>query len=130
MADRLPQYMADLANAVPTDVVKSLVSDFRRGPASLGGSTATVQVVGAGRVIDGDDVKRGTTSQNGWVEAPSTSNWKPPGLSIMDAMMDQQDAIDRAARARELAEAARNLRALAEAEQALEAKPEPKGSGK
>jgi hypothetical protein len=73
-------------------------------------SPATVVPVGAGRVIDGGDgaAHRGS----GWTEPPSIDNWRAPGLEHMDRMMDQQDAIDRAARARELGEAARIAKQL------------------
>jgi hypothetical protein len=73
-------------------------------------SPATVVPVGAGRVIDGGDGAKHRGS--GWTEPPSIDNWRPPGLEAMDRMMDTQDAIDRAARARELAEAARITKQL------------------
>jgi hypothetical protein len=31
----------------------------------------------------------------GWTNPPSVADWKPPGLSVMDRMVDAQDAIDR-----------------------------------
>lgn len=34
--------------------------------------------------------------KGGWVDPPSVADWKPPGLNVMDRMMDAQDAIDRA----------------------------------
>jgi hypothetical protein len=111
---KLEEWQRDLIANVGDKLIADIVADNRSRP-STGGSMIPnkVTVVGAGRVIDGDDVKRGTT---GWQPAPSIDNWKPPGLEAMDRMMDQQDAIDRAARARELAEAAAVIRALIEAE--------------
>jgi hypothetical protein len=116
MAD-LPEYMRDLINAVPTDVVRDIVNDFRSyNPSPAMGAASKVTPVGAGRVIDGDDVKRGTTGSHGWVTPPQVDSWKPPGLREMDAMLDQQDMLDRAARAKELMEAALVQRALKETE--------------
>jgi hypothetical protein len=71
-------------------------------------SAATVVPVGAGKTASGDD----GAAHRGWVETKSIDDWRPPGLEHMDRMMDQQDAIDRAARARELAEAARIAKQL------------------
>ena len=114
--ERLPEWARDLARNVDDKQVRDLVSDFRNYSVSPGPPLPKVTVVGAGRVIDGDDVKRGTTNSNGWQPAPSIDNWRPPGLSAMDAMMDQADALDKAERVRKLAEAAAALRALASAE--------------
>jgi hypothetical protein len=60
--------------------------------------------------------------RSGWVDAPKVDNWRPPGVDIMDRMMDQQDAIDRAERIRQLAEAA----AVQRAEAALKEQPKEK----
>jgi hypothetical protein len=87
-----------MEQACDTKTLQAIVEDNRASYPSL---TAKVSVVGAGRVVGGDDGARG------WAEVPSIDNWKPDGLAIMDAMVDQQDAIDKAARVRELAEAAR-----------------------
>jgi hypothetical protein len=40
--------------------------------------------------------------RRGWVEPPKVADWRAPGLEIMDRMMDQQDALDRAERERKL----------------------------
>jgi len=93
LQERLPEWQRDLAAAVPDKAVKDLVNDFRRGPPPAG-----------------EEVQRGT----GWTEPPKVDQWKPPGLEHMDRMMDAQDAIDRAARARELIEATAIQRAQAE----------------
>jgi hypothetical protein len=52
---------------------------------------------------------------HGWTEPPSTDNWRAPGIDIIDRLVDQQDALDLVARARELAEA-HHARSLVEAE--------------
>jgi hypothetical protein len=39
----------------------------------------------------------------GWQEPASVDNWRPPGEAAFNRMMDQQDALDRVERARELA---------------------------
>jgi hypothetical protein len=115
MADKLPEWARDLVKNVDDKAVRDIVNDLRSyNPSPSQGAAAKVTVQGAGRVIDGDDVKRGTTGQHGWVKPPQVDQWKPPGLEAMDAMMDQQDAIDKAARAKQLIEAAAQLKALEE----------------
>jgi hypothetical protein len=127
MANQLPEWMRDCVSVVDDKLMRQIVEDFKRGPAAPGPTLPKVNVVGAGTVVDGGDGAK-HTPHRGWSEPPKVDNWKPPGLSVMDAMMDQQDAIDRAARARELAEAARHLRELAEAEAKLTSA--PKGTQK
>jgi hypothetical protein len=119
---RLEEFERDLVANVGDKAVRDIVNDFRNyqvGPSA--GPAHKVRLEGVGVVQTGDDgVKhRPPNTSSGWSEPKSIDSWKPPGLSIMDAMLDQQDAIDRAARARELAEAARHLRELAEAEAKL-----------
>jgi hypothetical protein len=77
----------EASRAVPTDVVRDLVSDFRRGvsqPSSIVGAP-TVQ-----------RKQKGT----GWSEPLPLSN--PPGVDLADRLMDQQDQIDRIRRERML----------------------------
>ena len=77
----------EASRAVPTDLVRDLVSDFRRGvsqPSSIA-SPPTVQ-----------HKKPGT----GWSEPLPLSN--PPGVDLADRLMDQQDRIDRLRRERML----------------------------
>jgi hypothetical protein len=38
----------------------------------------------------------------GWTNCPKVDDWKPPGLAIMDQLMDHQDALDRRERERKL----------------------------
>jgi hypothetical protein len=109
---KLPEYMRDLVGAVPDKMVKDLVNDFRSyNPHPAQDPNAKVVPQGAGRVVTaGDTVAHGGS---GWVEAPKVDNWRPPGIDLMDRMMDQADAIDRAQRIRALAEAAAVQRAEA-----------------
>jgi hypothetical protein len=111
------QWAKDLQSAVGTDVVKQLVADFRNyqvGPSQ--GPAGKVTVQGAGTVQTGTDGAKHTPhqEQGGWVKPPQVDQWKPPGLSVMDRMMDQADALDKAARAKQLIEAAAQLKALEE----------------
>jgi hypothetical protein len=125
MVDRLPEYMRDLIKAVPDDVVRSLVEDFRTYKISPAQDpSAKVTPVGAGKVVDGGEGVRGGNG-SGWVEAPRVDSWRPPGIDAIDAMCDAQDARDRVERIRHLAEAAAVRRAEAEL-----LKEEPKPSEK
>jgi hypothetical protein len=107
-----------MQSAVDTKLVQDIVNDNR--PAPRAAPSSTVTVVGSGRVQDfdygpayrpyvppkEDNAPAAERSGSGWVKPPSIDNWRAPGLEHMDRMMDAQDAIDRAARARELAGAA------------------------
>jgi hypothetical protein len=114
---RSPEYMRDLEQAVPTDLVKQVVEDFRsynpapRSP--LNSPPATANPVDAAPAKTGSDGPVASTG-TGWAESPQVKNWKPPGLELMDRMMDQQDAIDRAERIRQLAKATAVQRAEVE----------------
>jgi hypothetical protein len=101
----IPQWQLDMARAVGDDLMRSIVEDHRRGPPSPGSSStpSNVTVVGSPRVVSGND----GVAHGGWREPPSIDKWKPPGLEIMDRVADHFAAIDRAERARQLAEAAR-----------------------
>ena len=131
---RLPEWQRDLINNVPDHLVKAIAADFRSyNPHPAQDPSARVSVQGAGVVKTGDvgpqhrpiDTEA-TTDRSGWREPPKIDNWKPPGLEHMDRMMDQQDAIDRAARVRELAAAAAVQRAMNPAEPKEQ---EPKARG-
>jgi hypothetical protein len=110
-------WMRDAQRVADDKLVADIVNDFRsynpapRSP--LNQPPQTVVPVGAGKVVDGSDapVASGGT---GWADSPQIRDWRPPGLEHMDRMMDAQDAIDRAARARELIEASAIQRAEAE----------------
>jgi hypothetical protein len=121
MTDKLPEWAADLARCVDDKLMRDIVSDGRAHQAviSRGGNTAATN----------REAERGT----GWRESPQVDSWKPPGVEHCDRLMDQADMIDKAEKARQLMEAAKNLKALREAEEELEAEkldPEPKGSEK
>jgi hypothetical protein len=125
---KLEEWQRDLVSNVGDKAVSDLVSDFRNysiGPSQ--GPAAKVTVQGAGVVKDADPGPA-YRPYAGWVEAPKVDQWKPPGLSVMDSMMDAQDAIDKAERIRVLAEAIRNTRALVEAERELKENQDKKGS--
>jgi hypothetical protein len=112
MADKLPEWVKDLARAVPTDVVRDIVNDFRAYKPGPSG-TSKVTVHGAGTVVTGDDgPAHRPYGQGGWVKPPQVDQWKPPGIEAMDRMMNQADLIDKAERVRKMIEA----RALIEAE--------------
>ena len=113
----LPEWQRDLVRNVGTDQVRDIVNDFRNySPTPRADPNARVLPVGAGRVIDGNDTPVASTGTGGWVEAPKVDNWRPPGVDLCDRLMDQADAIDRAERIRQLAEAAAVQRALKAAE--------------
>jgi hypothetical protein len=106
MAERLQEWQRDMLKAVDDKLMRDIVGDFRSYDPSPGkaGPASTVVPVGSAKAIDGGDGAKHRGS--GWTEPPSIDNWRAPGLEHMDRLMDQQDRIDRAARARELAKAA------------------------
>jgi hypothetical protein len=107
-------WVKDAVRVADDKLVRQIAEDFRaynpspRSP--LSSPPQTVSVGGAGRVVGGDvgPQHRPIAEQagSGWTTPPSIDSWRAPGLEHMDRMMDAQDAIDRAARARELAGAA------------------------
>jgi hypothetical protein len=125
MADKMQPWMKDAVRAVNTDLMQDIVND-NRSPPRPAAPPSNVTVVGSGRVQDFDvgpayrpyvppkEDDTSATDRGGWRDSPQIKDWKPPGLREMDAMMDAQDAHDRVARARELAEAAALKRAEAE----------------
>ena len=117
-------WVGDMRSVVDTKLMQDIVSDFRNySPTPKADPSAKVSVHGAGRVVTGDDgPAHRPMDRSGWQEPPKVDSWRPPGVEIMDRMMDQQDAIDRAQRVRELAGASVAQRALAEAAREAEAK--------
>jgi hypothetical protein len=117
-----PEWQRDLERTVPTDLVRAIVADNRHPIHPAQDPSAKVTVQGAGVVKTGDvgpqhrPIDPSATNSGGWQEPPKVDSWRPPGVEHMDRMMDQQDAIDRAARVRELAEAAAVQRAMKPAE--------------
>jgi hypothetical protein len=135
--NQLPPWAVDLVRNVGDKAVRDIVNDFKSyNPSPSMGAAAKVKLEGVGVVQTGTDGAAHTphreTPSNGWQEAPKVDSWKPNGIDIIDAMCSAQDAVDKAERIKALAEAARHLKALreVEAEQALEAKLEAKGSEK
>jgi hypothetical protein len=135
-ASRLPEWQRDLIETVPDHLVKQIAEDFRKGPPPAGPTLPPVRVMGAPTVKTGDVGPQhrpidtdATTDRSGWQEAPKVDAWKPPGVEIMDEMMDQQDRIDRAARIRELG-MAQHSRRLAEAAREAEDKDKAHRDGK
>jgi hypothetical protein len=113
---RLPEYMRDLVRAVPDSAVRELVNDFRSynvHPAQ--DPAAKANPIDAAPAKTGSDVVAGNGT--GWVDSPEIKNYRAPGIDIIDRLVDQQDALDRAARVRELVEAAGAMAALKEPEQ-------------
>jgi hypothetical protein len=138
MADKMQPWMKDAVRAVNTDLMQDIVND-NRPPPRPAAPPSNVTVVGSGRVQDFDvgpayrpyvppkeDESSATADRGGWRDSPQVNDWKPPGLEHMDRMMDAQDAHDRVARARELAEAAALKRAEAEFLKTKAAQPKPK----
>jgi hypothetical protein len=109
----LPEWMRDCIGAVDTKLMRQIAEDFRRGPPPPGPTLPTATPIDAGRVVTGTD-GAAHTPHRGWQEPPKVDDWRPTGSAggqaAIDAMMDQQDAIDRAARIRQLAEAGLLLR--------------------
>jgi hypothetical protein len=80
---------------VETSVLRQIVAD-NRAPMHPAAPAAPQGVVGAAKVITGNDGV-------GWTNSPKVDDWRPPGLQIMDRLVDQQDRIDRAEREAQLA---------------------------
>jgi hypothetical protein len=74
----------EMSRAVGTDVIGDIVRDH----------------IGKVSPVAHRAVEPATARGNGWVDPPAVSNWKPPGLAVMDRMMDVQDTLDRAERTR------------------------------
>jgi hypothetical protein len=99
-------WVKDAVRVAGDKLVADIVNDFagyRIEPRSpLNKPPETVQVHGAGKVVGGDDaVPAG--GGTGW--ADSLELKAPPGVSIVDELVAQQDLADFTARARELAAA-------------------------
>jgi hypothetical protein len=131
MAERIPEWMEDLVRNVGDKAVADIVSDFRSyNPHPTQDPRAKVSVQGAGRVVTGDDgPAHRPLDKSGWVEPPKVDSWRPPGVDICDQLVDHQDAIDRAERIRQLAEAPAVQRALKPAEPKAQEPKAPKDRG-
>jgi hypothetical protein len=72
------------AKAVPTDLLRDIVADSRRGPTAPSSMISKPEAQAAPAI-----------GKRGWIDAvPLPSS--PPGMRIIDRMMDQQDRMDRA----------------------------------
>jgi hypothetical protein len=82
----IPVWQLEAARSVPSDLIRDIVADSRNasGPSSIAASPS--QAVG----------ERGT----GW--AKDTPLAPPPGVAILDKIMDVQDAFDRREREKQL----------------------------
>jgi hypothetical protein len=137
MPRRLEPWELDLINNVGDKAVRDLVNDFRSfDPHRPQDPSAKVSVQGAGVVKTGDvgpqhrPIDTNATNSGGWQEAPKVDAWRPPGVDICDQLVDQQDAIDRAERIRQLAQASAIRRAEAELiKQRSEEETSKKGKG-
>ena len=74
----------ELESRESNELLQDLIADGKRVGLPLTGPGQHVQVAGAGRAKEGR----------------SLEDWRPPGQAIMDRMLDQQDAKDRAERAK------------------------------
>jgi hypothetical protein len=77
-------------------VLRDIVADNRHPvfPTQAGG---TVKLQGAGEVITGNDgAAHSPLPQRGWVDAPKIK--PPPGIAVMDRMMDVEAELDLAER--------------------------------
>jgi hypothetical protein len=113
------EWAKDLQRNVSTDLMRQIVEDNRSRPSS-GGSMIPdkVNIVGAGRVSTPDygpkyrayQPPAEDTDKSGWKEG--TPLRPPEGVNYVDALCDKQDALDKAARVKQLIEAAAALQAL------------------
>ena len=82
----------EMSRAVGTDVLNDIRRDHigRPSPVQPSGMLPEPRT----------SMTRPPVGQNGWIDPPSVRDWRPPGLAVMDRMLDQQDALDRAERTR------------------------------
>jgi hypothetical protein len=106
--------MRDLTRVVEDKLMRDIVNDFRTyNPSPSMGPAAKVTPVDAAPVKTGDvGPQHRPIDRSGWVDPPKVDNWRPPGIELMDRMMDHQDALDKAARIEELVKAAGAIAAL------------------
>jgi hypothetical protein len=91
MAEKLPEWAADLARNLGTAELKAIVEDLRGYNASPAmGKAAKVTVQGAGTVTTGTDGAKHTPASHGWTEAPPLPQ-DPPGWRGVDALLDADD---------------------------------------
>jgi hypothetical protein len=105
-AFKRPEYVNDLEQAVPTDLVRSIVADNRRGGDIHGRASAFPKATNQ----PGEERPR---SNHGWADTPPLR--PPEGIDLIDRMVSAQDERDLIERAKQMA-AARQARAMVEAE--------------
>jgi hypothetical protein len=103
MARVLEEWEQDLVRVVGDQLMRDIVADNRKGSMRANPATAKVTVEGAATVNNEQP------STKGWYEPAQIKDWKAPGIAIVDRLCDMQDQVDRAARARELAQVAAAL---------------------
>jgi hypothetical protein len=107
----LPEWQLEMMRVVPDKLVREIVADNQRATQRPASILPTVRVDGAVQVTPTPQ----PSTNGGWYEPQKIDSWRPPGEHAFNQLMDHQDAIDRAARARELSEVAAQLsRAKAE----------------
>jgi hypothetical protein len=89
-------------------VMRDVVLDNRGPPptAALGTGGAAARVKCGPEIKDTvvNPVTNNTAAQGyGWAAEPQINDWRPPGINVIDAMVDRQDALDRADRVAEQA---------------------------
>jgi len=89
------EWKKEIAKASPPDLIRDIIRDNRGGP-----PTAYAQAEANARQNQPTAEAAPAPKGNGWVEPPTVRDWKPPGLSVMDRIMDAQDAADAAERKR------------------------------
>jgi hypothetical protein len=100
-------FQLEMARAVGTDVVRDIVKDLRRGPAQRSSSMA-------------EEPGAASTPRQGAVAVAQPLR-SPPGINLLDALVEHQDRLDRAERAERLARADRAKKMLAKAKPGGEA---------
>lgn len=85
----------EMSRAVGTDLIGDIVRDHIGRPSPVRPSGMLPE--------PGTSVTRSRPQigKGGWIDPPTVRDWRPPGLAVMDRMMDQQDALDRAERAQQ-----------------------------
>jgi hypothetical protein len=106
----MDEWVRDMCRTVDDRLMKQIAEDFRRPPPPPGPTLPTVRPVDAAPVKTGSDVVAGNGT--GWAESPQVNDWRAPGIDVIDRLVDQQDALDRAARIQELIEAGGQLKKI------------------
>jgi hypothetical protein len=93
----LPEWQLEMSQAVGTQAIRGIVKDLYRGPAQRSSP------------IPEDRTEREAPPKgDGWVEAKALA--PPPGIALIDRIVDAQDRLDRAELERRLGHADRKDR--------------------